>query len=523
MALWFSIFAATFALEDVALGLAAVSISQGHMSLAHGFLACFLGITLGDIGLYGLGRFAHKLKWVQKKISQESFQKVYLKLQNSRRLDIAIFVSRMIPGTRLPTYLAAGLVKYSLFRFVILTLVSVAIWVGVALIFGQTLMRVFADQFLIAIGVFIVFVMSYRHLSLKLADPWTRKAYLQSWRQYLHFEFWPAWLFYIPIVPMYVYLSLKHRSLFLPFYANPSLQHGGLLGESKWDLLKHLDPKAQSTLPLIIIAANTELSEALQRLELSALQFPIVAKPDVGQRGFGVRIIKSKEDFIDYYKLSKGDLILQQKSQYQGEAGVFFIRDPISLQAQIFSVTDKHLPFVTGDGKTSLGELILQDKRARIIAETYLKRHRQNLEQVLANGERYFISECGNHCQGAIFKNGKALATPELLKAITQSIKNIPTFHFGRLDIRYKDAQSLQQGEAFEIIEINGAGSEATHIWDPTTTLPEAYGVLYQQWRHLFAVGAYFRSQGQAELKLGTFIKDCLKVMFRNEPLSVSS
>ena len=177
-----------------------------------------------------------------------------------------------------------------------------------------------------------------------------------------------------------------------------------------------------------------------------------------------------------------------------------------------------------GDGKTKLGNLILNDPRARIIADVYFARHSDKLSNILRAGEKFLLSECGNHCQGAIFLNGKFLKTPELEQAIHQIALTIPHFFFGRFDIRYRDQDALKNGRNFEIVEINGAGSEATHIWDAHTSITEAYRTLFAQWRHIFEIGLYVKARKiKAKVDLKKFVKECLKVMRRKDPLSVSS
>jgi hypothetical protein len=205
--------------------------------------------------------------------------------------------------------------------------------------------------------------------------------------------------------------------------------------------------------------------------------------------------------------------------------GLFYIRKPSESVGTIFSVTDKKFPFVTGDGKTRLGDLILHDKRARIIAPVYFERHRSRLDSVIEDGKVFFLADCGNHCQGAIFLNGIALATDDLAKKLDLVAKQIPDFYFGRFDVRYRDQDSLKKGEHFEIVEVNGSGSEATHIWDADTKLIDAYKTLYLQWSFLFEIGSEVRKFSRKDHRVDVlaFLKECLRVIFRKESLSISS
>lgn len=524
MEYFLSIFFGTFVLEDVALVTAFGFISDGKLTLGSAFMACFLGISLGDIGLYLIGRFALLLGLEERIKSNRKVQMNLLKMKDSNFLDYMIFISRFIPGTRIPTYVGAGVLKYPFFRFVILTIISVALWVGLALAAGETLRYLFMDHLLLSIFLFIVLIVSLKKLSPILADPWKRKAALHFWRKWTSFEFWPGWFFYIPIYLLYPILSIRYGSFFNPFYANPNILNGGLLGESKWDFLQHLDPNAKSTLKALKISSGTSFEGFLKIMNEHKYNFPFILKPDVGQRGFGVRIIRDEFDLTEYLLLSHFDMVLQKLSQLPQEAGIFYMKIPKTKEEFIFSITDKRFPFLCGDGKSKLGDLILNDSRAQIIAPTYFSRHEQALDNVIANGEMFQLSECGNHCQGAIFLNGEHLKTEKLLCEIAKIANQLPDFYFGRFDIRYSDSDSLKNGE-FEIIEINGAGSEATHIWDAKTTLIEAYKTLFIQWNLLFKIGGQVKRQPgfKSNMKLFSFFYESFKVYFRKEKLSVSS
>lgn len=524
MEYFLSIFFATFILEDVALISALALIADGKMTFNLALAACFLGISIGDIGLYFIGRFAGRLGLDTKLKSNKSINSVLAKLEHSSLLDSMIFISRLVPGTRLPTYLVAGLVRYSFYKFTVYTFISVGLWVFFALAIGKSVNTALSNHLYLSLFIFTVLLILIKKYLPALVLKWPRKALLQSWRKWTHFEFWPAWFFYIPLYFWYFFLSLKYRNFFLPFFANPSIINGGLIGESKWDFLKFLDMEASSTLRAIKVDKAIKITELSHLLKVNNFDYPFILKPDVGQRGFGVRIIRNDFELSEYLAASNFDLIVQKLSQLQNEAGLFYIRMPGENDGFIFSITDKKFPFVIGDGKSKLGDLILADPRARIMASTYFERHQKKLDSPAAKNEKIILSECGNHCQGAIFLNGHTLNSKALTLAVEKIVQKIPTFYFGRLDVKYKDAQSLSDGE-FEIIEINGAGAEATHIWDSRTPLLEAYRTLFLQWKILFKIGYQIRSDKnfKSNLDLKFFITESFKVYFRKERLSVSS
>lgn len=518
-----ALFFSTFVLEDVALTAALGLIAAGEISFQTGFGAIFLGISVGDFGLYGLGVLARRISsmtggnWLSRQLQR------FRSLGHGGTLQMLVVTSRFLPGSRLPVYVGAGFVGFSFAQFFFLTLASVAAWVFLVLSGSHLLKGLTWGQLVPAVLSLLWILHLGKGAIVKLLDPWERKAWLPSWRQWLHFEFWPAWFFYLPVVPMYIYHALRRGSFFLPFYAHPGLAHGGLIGESKWAFLKSLDPADPSTLPARFLPKGQPRAEALQAIE--SFGYPVILKPDVGQRGYGVRRIQNRQQAEDYLKHSQDDgLVLQKLSVLQKEAGLFYVRRPSQEHGQIFSVTLKILPSVTGDGKSKLGDLILADPRARLIASTYFARLKADLDRVYPEGQSIPLVSCGNHCQGAIFENGQNLVSPELVQAVERIARSLPDFYFGRLDVKYASDDDLKNGR-FEIVEINGAGSEATHIWDRQTTLLEAYRTLFRQWSLLFAVGAEVKPlrPREARVRLAAFLHECLRVIFRKNTLSVSS
>jgi membrane protein DedA with SNARE-associated domain len=78
-ALALSIFFATFIYEDGATLLAATLSASGRLDPQIGLLSTFLGIWVGDMGLYGLGsslgRRTVRWRWLQKHLRPESLVK----------------------------------------------------------------------------------------------------------------------------------------------------------------------------------------------------------------------------------------------------------------------------------------------------------------------------------------------------------------------------------------------------------------------------------------------------------------
>src|SRR5205807_2259618 len=267
-----------------------------------------------------------------------------------------------------------------------------------------------------------------------------------SFDRIVRWEFWPAWLFYSPVVAICFWLGLRYRGLSLPTVANLNQKNGGIVGESK----------------------------------------------------IGIDQVSAP-------------LVLQRYVEGPEEAGIFYYRFPKEQKGHILGITRKQFPLLVGDGVHSIRELIEADSRARLIAQTYLERFASVVDQILPQGESLRLVEAGNHCQGCIFKEGEDLYSEELRNAFDQISQKLPGFYIGRYDVRYRSDDELRAGKEFQIIELNGAASEATNIYDKGNSLWSAYNTLYRQWKLVFQIGAANRSRGHRPVSPLAVIRDWME------------
>jgi len=317
-----------------------------------------------------------------------------------------------------------------------------------------------------------------------------------------YFEFWSPKLFYIPVWIWAVWLALRYRGVRLPLIANPGLPASGLVGESKSHVLHGAGDDARRWIaPFTTVVRGTGpagVAEALAALDSVGLSLPVVAKPDLGCRGAGVRPIRNDvemEQYLADFPVGQ-TIVLQKLIDVEGEAGVFYIRRPGAERGRIFSLTLKHFPHVEGDGVSTLRDLILRDPRAGELSHLYFPRHTDLLDTVLPLGERVRLAFAGSHSRGAIFRNGARHITDALERQFDAIARDIPEFWFGRFDVRFADFEAFRRGEDLTIVEINGAGAEATHIWDSRTRLRDAYATLFEQFELLWAIGSANRQRG---------------------------
>lgn len=324
------------------------------------------------------------------------------------------------------------------------------------------------------------------------------------------FEFWPAWLFYAPVWIWIVLLMLWHRSIRLPLLANPTLPAGGLVGEEKSRLFARLGSTGSGCLPAwILVSPSDKPADVVRSLEDAGLAFPLVAKPDIGCRGAGVRPIRNGDDLVRYRSEFPDicNFILQRMVDVEGEAGVFFVRAPGERRGTIISLTLKYFPHVVGNGTATLRELILGDPRAGRVPHLYLDRFAEELDLVLPAGEARRLVFSGSHSKGAIFRNGNAWITQAMCARFNAIADEIGEFHFGRFDVRFADFEAFRRGDDFSIIEYNGAGAEATHIWDARTRLIDAWHTLCVQFLILFRLGAANARRGYRPMTFREFFR----------------
>ncbi|WP_211103895.1 D-alanine--D-alanine ligase [Skermanella pratensis] len=329
------------------------------------------------------------------------------------------------------------------------------------------------------------------------------------------FEFWSMRRFYWPIALYALWLMVRYRGVTLPTAANPSFPGGGLVGESKSAILDLACAAAPDHVaPFVAIdrpgRPDDPIGEALAAeaaMTAAGLGFPVVAKPDLGCRGAGVRLVRDPGELAAYLEgfPAGARLILQRHVAYEAEAGVFYVREPGRERGRLVSLTLKYFPYVHGDGSSTLRELILADPRAGRVPHLYLPRHAARLDQVPEAGEPVRLAFAGSHSRGSIFRDGTALVTPAMTARFDAIARAIPEFWFGRFDVRFADIVRLQAGEDFAILEVNGAGAEMTHVWDRSKSLRQARRDLMEQYRLLFAIGRANRDRGHRGQGLGEF------------------
>jgi membrane protein DedA with SNARE-associated domain len=116
----------TFILEDAATVLAAMQVQSGNLPAGVALASLYAGIVLGDLGLYALGSLSRQVGWLRRLITPHRIQQGEDWLGG--RVFKVVFISRFIPGLRLPTYTACGFLRTDWRRFALAAVVATLIW-----------------------------------------------------------------------------------------------------------------------------------------------------------------------------------------------------------------------------------------------------------------------------------------------------------------------------------------------------------------------------------------------------------
>ncbi|MEO6018368.1 MAG: hypothetical protein ABIP46_14020 [Polaromonas sp.] len=311
----------------------------------------------------------------------------------------------------------------------------------------------------------------------------------------------PKWLICVPLTLQWLWLTLRYRSATLPSAANPAITSGGLVGEGKLEYFTGMGPIARAAtarycaVSTRCIPSRTGLRQVMDE---AALSFPLIAKPDLGLCGYGVRLLADMRQLQAYLKAYPANetVVLQQYLPQDGEAGIFYVRDPGTGVGRIIGLALRYFPRVTGDGRSTLAALIASDPRARRVCSSVQHEPQHDLQRVPATGEVVRLATIGSTRVGGLYRDGGAYATPQLLAAIHSIACDMPSFHFGRFDVRFESLQALSAGNGFTIMEVNGAGSEAIQAWDPDTGVVAGFRMIFDKQRILFAIGDAMRRRG---------------------------
>lgn len=281
------------------------------------------------------------------------------------------------------------------------------------------------------------------------------------------------WLFYLPSLPVWLVMMVRSRRLLYFTAANPGIELGGFFGESKSGILKQIP---EAFLPgSIYISGGASVEQVSEQLSLSSLRYPLIGKPDVGERGNGVVKITDDKSLKEFIKRSTGNLIFQEFIDFPIELGVLYYKFPDGSGSGITSVTMKEFLSVTGDGKSTVKYLLGKSSRGRMQLKRLMQQHSGLMSSIPESGKTLLVEPVGNHCRGTLFLNGNHLINSKLVQVFDKITENMDAFFYGRFDLKVNSLEDLYLGNNIRIMELNGTTSEPAHIYAPGTPLWRAY------------------------------------------------
>ena len=310
------------------------------------------------------------------------------------------------------------------------------------------------------------------------------------WTRFLlklkHWEFWPTTLVYLPVLFCYPYWTLRSGSLFFFALVNPNMKMGGLYGGSKYDALMGLNKRDIPTTLLFNPTDSVGLVTAT--MKDMKLDFPIILKPDLGERGKGVVKVDNLDQLEKCLTMQISPFILQEYIDLPFEAGVFYIHKPSESKGTVTSVVVKGFLKIVGDGESTIEQLAAKDKRAVLIWGSLMKSIVPSCDKILPKGQELTLEPIGNHRRGTAFNDGTHLITDQLIEATERMAQSLPNFHYGRFDVRAESEEAFRMGKTMSVMEVNGANAEPAHIYQEGTPLIKGLITLVQYWNTLFSI-----------------------------------
>jgi hypothetical protein len=323
-----------------------------------------------------------------------------------------------------------------------------------------------------------------------------RRYKVQWWWRVAHWEYWPGSAVYAPIFAYWLFLCLRARSFFFFFASNPSIPFGGWDQESKYGIYNRMNGHGFPS--TAFIPKHSTAQEIMWILANQGMQWPLYAKPDIGGMGKGVALVHSIQDMVHLVLNYPIDYIVQAPCEGNEELGIFYVRMPNDARGRITGIVHKQKLILTGDGESNLYQLAKADGRARLQIDWIFTQDGIDAQHVLPLGEKLTVSSIGNHARGSKFVDISAQCTNELLQSVQAISAELPHFCFGRLDVMCSSVQDALQGGKLHVIEVNGAGSEPTHMYDPKHSIFVAWQQIIKHWHLLYKVSSAQKKLGHS-------------------------
>lgn len=328
----------------------------------------------------------------------------------------------------------------------------------------------------------------------------------------VHHEFWPTSLLHLPLYFYYLGQSIRFGSLNYFAWANPQIPTGGLVGYSKYEILKHLP--ADHIPRTLAVNPTQDFEEVEKDRQGKRIDFPLIAKPDLGGgEGFKVKFIQDVEQLRKYHKNSKQTYLIQEYVDEPEEFGVVFFRTGDHFQ--LTSVVQKDFLILYGDGRSDIKTLHRKNQRAKKFFSEHQLPHYS--ERVLEVGEKILLQPIASRAYGTRFINANSIIDEQMTDCFNKLSKNVPQFYCGRIEVRAESVSDLLEGR-FKVVDIAGVGGSPAHIYDPNYKTSQAIKDLLQHWRQISRLVKVNRSKFKKESAFTT-LKTIFKYYFNRGSL----
>ena len=312
--------------------------------------------------------------------------------------------------------------------------------------------------------------------------------------QLFNWEYWPFSVVYAPIYLFYIWYGLRSGSFFFFTAANPSIKNGGFLMETKSDIDPIIPNEYKPT--TVGFDTNTSFEHIKNVLLQHQLSFPLIIKPDNGARGRGVKKVNNEAELLEVLPCYTVHFIIQPYIPFPKEIGLFYVRMPNETKGKVTGIVRKEFVQVTGDGVSTVLQLLRKNTRYVLQIPILQQIIKNQLNVILPQGKTEVLLPYGNHARGCLFLDDSHLIDERLEKVFNEVCLKIEGFFYGRMDIRFNTWEELLEGKNFSIIELNGSGSEPTHIYDPKHTILFAWGEIIRHLKWLYKISVINHKNG---------------------------
>lgn len=293
---------------------------------------------------------------------------------------------------------------------------------------------------------------------------------------------WPA-LLYFSLTDQILRLHLRSRvGLRGLFKVNPGLPYGGLM-DSKFDRYS-IFRSCEYAIPTILIQnpRNTDLEMLRQYLRREGIDGPIVAKPNLDTSSQGVNKFETPNELHAFLEGQDIEYIIQPYVEYPLEFTIYYYRLPGESHGEILDVTERVLPKIRGNGRSTVRELLAEKGELGGVISSFKDNiSDEALDHILGYNETLQLSIAAGSSQGVLFADSRSLITPELRQRIDSISVNVSGFYWGKFDVKAASYDDLAVGRKLKLIEVNGVKAELNYIYDRNCSYEEARkGVLWQ-------------------------------------------